>query len=141
MVNQFISLNPQVLALLASSDINNIKHLSEVLDEPAVTHRSQANMAQGVKVTNEDVRSNVTMTRNEADIATLGATNLSLNNTGYDEPEKVNVQISGYGNTKNHGDVFESGRNFDDQDDLSQVYDINEHQMPAILQDALNLVC
>ena len=98
-------------------------------------------MAQGIKVTNEDARSNVTMTRNEADIATLGATNLSLNNTGDDEADKVNVQISGYGNTKHQGESFENEKPSENQDDLSQVYDMNEPRMPAVLQDALNLVC
>ena len=40
LINQVISLNPQVLALLAASDITNLNQLSSVLEEPAVTNRS-----------------------------------------------------------------------------------------------------
>ena len=40
LINQYISLNPEVLALLASSDMSNMNQLSSVLAEPAVTNTS-----------------------------------------------------------------------------------------------------
>lgn len=40
LINQYISLNPEVLALLAASDFDNINKINMVLGEPAVTHTS-----------------------------------------------------------------------------------------------------